>query len=277
MSITQTPSNFVNFKSFSLKIKICACTLIHVFILSVNASELDARRAEILREVRETIQDDEMARQIVEIRLRREAKKLPDENVSAKKQAAYVGVGTRLVVGYSQKISQNLAVRTEASGLNSSEQIKAVDSSNYHFKEKNLSLGAYLDWFPTDASFRLSAGVNINRMRTTLNGNGSTVNINGSQVNLGSEVFNVEFKFPTITPYVGLGFGDRNDDSVGVHFYGDLGLMFGKYDAVATTSLVGIQGVKTSDVDAELNNLRKNLYKWSFIPTATVGLTYRFN
>jgi hypothetical protein len=152
-----------------------------------------------------------------------------------------------------------------------------VDNSNFRFKEKNLSLGAYLDWFPTNSSFRLSGGVNINRMRTTLNANGTIVNINGSQVNVGSNVLNVDLKFPKVTPYVGVGFGDRNDGGIGFHFYGDLGLMLGKYDAVATTSLVGSQGVKNSDVDTELNTLRKNLYKFTFIPAATVGLTYRFN
>lgn len=246
--------------------------------MSVNASELDGRRAEILREVRETIQDDEMAKQIVEIRLKREAQKLTNEKKSnPSTQDAYVSAGSRIAIGYAQKISENLAVRTEVSGLDSSVQTKSVNNTNYRFKDKNLSIGAYLDWFPTDSSFRLSGGVNINRMRTTLNGNGSTVNINGSQVNLGPDVFNVEFKFPTVTPYIGLGFGGRNNDGEGLHFYGDFGAMLGKYDAVATTSLIGSQGVKTSDVDTELNNLRKSLYKWDFIPTASIGLTYRFN
>jgi hypothetical protein len=114
-------------------------------------------------------------------------------------------------------------------------------------------------------------------MRTNLTGIGSTVNINGSEVSLGNRRFDVEFKFPTFTPYIGLGFGDRNDAGEGLHFYGDLGLMLGKYDAIASTSLIGSQGVKASDVDAEMNNLRKSLYKWNFVPTATVGLTYRYN
>lgn len=277
MSITQTTTLLINFPRLVLLNKLCLVALPLFCIATVNASALDARRAEILREVRETIQDDEMARQIVDIRMKREAKKLADDKSSQVKQAVYAGVGTRVVVGYSQKISENFAVRTEVSGLDSSVNTKSVDNTNYRFKEENLSLGAYLDWFPTESSFRLTGGVNINRMRTTLNGNGSTVNVNGSQVNRGSDVFNVEFKFPTVTPYIGLGFGDRSDAAEGLHFYGDFGLMLGKYDAVATTSLISAQGVKASDVDAEMNNLRKNLYKWNFIPTATIGLTYRFN
>ena len=76
---------------------------------------------------------------------------------------------------------------------------------------------------------------------------------------------------------MGIGFGDLNNSDEGLHVYGDFGLMLGKYDATAETSLVGNKGITTSDVDAELSKLRKNLYKWNFIPTATVGLTYRFN
>lgn len=258
----------------------CSLTVTYLFFCttSANASELDARRAEILKEVRETIPDDEMAKQIVEIRLKREAQEITDsKKATFSKQDAYVSAGSRIAIGYSQKISENLAIRTEISGLDSSMQTKNVDNTSYRVKEKNLSLGAYLDWFPTESSFRLTGGVSINRMRTTLNTNGGTASINGSQVNLGSNVFNVEFKFPTVTPYIGLGFSDRNDAVEGLHFYGDFGLMLGKYDAVATTSLIGTQGVQSSDVDAEINNLRKSLHKWNFIPTATVGLTYRFN
>ena len=243
---------------------------------SAYSSELDAKRTELLQEVRETIKDDEMARQIVEIRLRREAQKLANDKQSPPKQAAYISVGSRIAIGYSQKIGTNLALRAEVSGIDSVEQSKTVVNSNYRFTEKNLSLGAYLDWFPTESSFRLTGGVSVNRMRTNLTGIGSTVNINGSEVSLGNRRFDVEFKFPTFTPYVGLGFGDRNDAGEGLHFYGDLGLMLGKYDAIASTSLIGSQGVKASDVDAEMNNLRKSLYKLNFIPSASIGLTYRF-
>jgi len=243
---------------------------------SAYSSDLEARRKKVLQEVLEIIKDEEMAREIVEIRLKREAHKLENDKLSPAKQAVYISVGSRIAVGYAQKIGTNLALRAEVSGLDSAEQSKRVDYTNYRFTEKNLSLGAYLDWFPTESSFRLTGGVNVNRMRTNLTGIGSTVNINGSEVSLGNRRFDVEFKFPTFTPYIGLGFGDKNDAGEGLYFYGDLGLMLGKYDAIASTSLIGSQDIKVSDVDAEINNLRKNLYKWNFIPTATIGLTYRF-
>jgi hypothetical protein len=266
--------NFNNKITSKLSLTLSQFVFLLIYGLSITsyASSLDERRQIALNEVREIVSDEDLAKQIADIRLKRE---LAQE---AQAKRAYVGVGSRIAIGYSEKINEQLAVRAEISGLDSFEQSKYVNETNFQFKEKNLSLGAYLDWFPTDSSFRLSAGVNINRMRTTLNGiSGSNLNINGKQVSLGSDVYNVEFKFPTVTPYVGIGFGDFNNGDAGLHVYGDLGLMLGKYDAVAQTSLVGNQGVTTSDVDKELNNLRKSLYKWNFIPTATVGLTYRFN
>jgi ribosome-interacting GTPase 1 len=53
--------------------------------------------------------------------------------------------------------------------------------------------------------------------------------------------------------------------------------MIGKYNATATTTLIGVQNVTASSIDAELTNIRKSLFKYSFIPTASVGLTYRYN
>jgi hypothetical protein len=285
--------------------------LLSSFSLPCHSAEVDKRRSEIFNEVRTMIHDDELARQITEIRLKREkfssisakqtfiaANSTTERNINTPVKIIepkhhdttpmrnedrfnypsghgfHAGIGNRIAIGYSEKTTNYLAVRAEVSGLNTFQQSKNVNDT----KEMNLSLGAYLDWFPTDSSFRLSAGVNINRMRTTLNGiSGSNVNINGKQVSLGSNVYNVEFKFPTVTPYVGIGFGDFHNSDAGLHVYGDFGLMLGKYDAIAKTSVVGNQGVTTSDVDAELNHLRKSLYKWNFIPTATVGLTYRFN
>jgi hypothetical protein len=53
--------------------------------------------------------------------------------------------------------------------------------------------------------------------------------------------------------------------------------MIGKYNATAYTNLIGTQFITAANVDAEINNLRKSLYKYSFIPLANIGLSYRYN
>jgi hypothetical protein len=114
-------------------------------------------------------------------------------------------------------------------------------------------------------------------MRTKLNSKSNgVININSSQVSLGSNIFNVEFKFPVVTPFLGFGFIDRKIDSLGFGYFGDVGFMLGKYNAKATTNIIGVQNVTSSDVDNELSNLRKSLFKYSFVPIANFGLTYRY-
>lgn len=229
-----------------------------------------AFRQRILEETLLTIPDKELAKQIVEIRFSREYKVEPFRHV-------YVGAGTKFVAGAAFALTNDLSFRLELSGITPAQGNESRNGSTYLSTKNNTSIGAYLDWYPTYSSFRLVGGLNINSLNRTMYGLGNTISVNGKQVNLSGETFNVQYKFPRVTPYVGIGFGHRNLTKDGWDFFGDLGMMLGKYDAVATTSVIGTQGIQASDVDAAMNNLRKSLYKWNFIPTATVGLTYRFN
>jgi hypothetical protein len=189
----------------------------------------------------------------------------------------YTAVGNRFVVGYSFGKTEKNGYRTEISGSSKSDTNKTVDGTTYDSYQKNTSISAYLDWYPFSSGFRLTSGVNVNDMRTKLNGvTNSKININGSQVSLGANTFNVELKFPVVTPYVGFGFLDRKIESLGFSYFGDVGLMLGKYNATATTNIIGVQSVTSADVDSELNNLRKSLFKYSFVPIANFGLTYRY-
>ena len=190
----------------------------------------------------------------------------------------YVSAGNRFILGYTWRKSLDFGLRTEVSGSSKSDANKNVDGSIYDYYHKDTTLGAYVDWYPTQSNFRLTGGININDMRTRVSSmNNGTLNVNGLQVALGGSTFKVDLKFPVVSPYIGLGYTNKNADSSGIHFYGDAGLMIGKYNATATTTLIGVQNVTASNVDAELNNIRKSLFKYSFIPTANVGLTYKYN
>ena len=193
-------------------------------------------------------------------------------------KSLYTAIGNRFVVGYSWGKSENIGIRTELSGSSKTDGNKNVDGSRYDFYEKSTSLGAYIDWYPSKNQFRLSSGISVNDMRTRLNGiSNSNIFISGNQLALGGNSFNVDFKFPTVTPFVGFGFTKNNSELLGLNFYGDLGFMIGKYNATAYTNLIGTQFITAANVDAEINNLRKSLYKYSFIPLANIGLSYRYN
>jgi hypothetical protein len=205
------------------------------------------------------------------------SKKVNEDYPSEGTKDFYTAVGNRFVIGYSFSKTDNYGFRTEVSGSSKSDTNKIVDGTSYDFYQKNTSISTYFDWYPFSSNFRLTSGINVNDMRTKLNSKSNGVaNINSSQVSLGSNIFNLEFKFPVVTPYVGFGFLDKKIESLGFSYFGDVGLMLGKYNATATTNIIGIQNVTSVDVDSELNKLRKNLFKYSFVPTANFGLTYRY-
>lgn len=188
----------------------------------------------------------------------------------------YVGVGNRLVVGYSYPISTEFSLRADLAGLPTREGNESIDGNQFAVKEINTSLGAYLDWFPSGGDFRLSAGLNVNRMQTRLQSvQGTNANLNGKTFNTGSEELDIKYKFPLYTPYLGIGYLSAAADN-GWSMYADLGLMFGKYDAHARTSMIGLHSVTSADVAAELNTLRDGLFKRSYVPVGAVGVKYRY-
>lgn len=188
----------------------------------------------------------------------------------------YAGVGNRVVVGYAYPISTEFSLRADLAGLPTREGNKSIDGNQFAVTESNTSLGAYLDWFPYGGDFRFSLGVNANRISRRLQSiQGTNANINGKTFNTGAEVLDITYKFPLYTPYLGLGYQSAASDN-GWSVYADLGLMFGKYDAYARTSMVGMHAVTAADVDAELNTLRGSLFKWSYVPVGAVGIKYRY-
>lgn len=297
---------------------------------SVRAEDAAAFRTRLIKEVLLEVPDLEMAKQIVEIRIKREFLK-PTSQVSnalmknelsiqppaerkvrirqpaqvlieqsdafvpkptpkldeptklepnvqsvIREQEAYVGVGNRLVIGYAYPLSSKFSLRADASGLPPRQSNKSIDGNQFVVNESNTSLGAYLDWFPQGDNFRFSLGVNANRMRTKLQSvQGTNANINGKSFNTGTEVLDVTYKFPLYTPYFGLGYQSSASDE-GWSIYADLGLMIGKYDAHARTSMVGLHAISKSDVDSELNVLRSHLFKWSYVPVGAIGIKYRY-
>lgn len=201
-----------------------------------------------------------------------------DLNLQSSKRTndVYVGVGNRVVAGYAYPISTEFSLRTDVAGLPTSEGYKSIDGNQFAVTKNNTSLGAYLDWFPNGGDFRFSVGVNANRISTRLQSvQGTNASINGKTFNTGNEVLDITYKFPLYTPYLGLGYQSAASDD-GWSVYADLGLMFGKYDAHARTSIVGLHKVTLADVDAELNTLRGSLFKWSYVPVGAVGIKYRY-
>lgn len=189
----------------------------------------------------------------------------------------YGGVGfPGLALGFAHAYDNGLAARAEYNGGLSVNRDGQREGLSYKGSLKTGRFGGFVDWFPFGGTFRVAAGLTFNDMKATLDGQGSKGTINGKAVDLTGETFTVNVKFPSTTPYLGLGWGHQRSTDKGLGFFADLGVQFGKFGVDVQTSIVGKFGVTQADVDAEANKVRDTVGKYSVLPTATLGLTYRF-
>lgn len=200
-------------------------------------------------------------------------------SISIQAQDLYGGVGLPglYTLGYAQPLSSSIGLRGEyASGLSVSKDGNQ-DGVNVTGSFKASRLGAFADWYPFNGGFRLVGGLTANDMKASLSGVGtSSSTINGKPVNLAGESFNVTVKFPDTTPYLGIGYGHQSDGAKGLGFYADLGVMIGSFTANTSTSMVGKQGITQADVDAQTQQMRNSLNGYSLLPSASLGLLYRY-
>lgn len=194
-------------------------------------------------------------------------------------QDSYVGVGLPglLTLGYAYPLSNSVGLRAEYAGGLSVNKDGNQDGVNVTGSFKASRFGAFADWFPMGGAFRLVGGLTINDIRADFNGVSSgTSTINGTSVNMTGETYNVKVKFPDTTAYLGIGYGHQKSDAKGLGFYADLGVMVGSFTADTTTSLVGKQGITQADVDAQNQKIRDSLSSLSVLPSASLGLLYRY-
>lgn len=88
--------------------------------------------------------------------------------------------------------------------------------------------------------------------------------------------FNARIKFPSATPYVGIGWG-HHAAGPGWGFVFDLGGSIGRAKVEGSVSGPNLSGnVSQADIDAELAQLRDGVGKVRFVPQVSIGASYRF-
>ena len=201
---------------------------------------------------------------------------------AAQAQDVYLGVGFPggATLGYATPITPSLGLRGEvATGLSATRDF-SQDWISLTGTAKASRSGVFTDWFPFDNGFRVALGVTSNDIQANLASYGGTATINGKTVNIANEKLAVSIKFPTATPYLGIGYGHQNSTQKGIGFYVDLGVMFGQFDTQVNTSLlnktIGGITITQADIDAQTQSMRNNLGNVNMIPSVSAGLTFRF-
>lgn len=200
-------------------------------------------------------------------------------STSIQAQDVYGGVGLPglVTIGYAHPMAANWGLRSEYAGGLSVSKDGVQEGVNVTGSLKANRVGAFADWFPFDGGFRLVGGLTVNDIKAEYNGTGNGGStINGKQVNLTGETFNVTLKYPSTTPYLGIGYGHRSSTVKGLGFYADLGVMMGSFKTEVNTTLVGKQGVTQADVDAQTQKMRDSVNSLSVLPSFSIGAVYRF-
>lgn len=201
-------------------------------------------------------------------------------NVQAQDIYGGLGLPGLYTLGYAQPIGSHWGLRGEyASGL--SLAVSGTDNGvSYDGSIKASRAGFFADWFPFGGGFRLVGGLSANDMRFNVNALGSgTATINGNTVSMAGNYFNMRLKYPSNTPYLGVGYG-HHTASKGLGFYADAGVLLGSFTAEVDTNLVGKTGsngtITQADIDAQKQSMNDSLGGLRMLPSVSIGLVYRY-
>ena len=202
--------------------------------------------------------------------------------VLARADAVYGGIGfPGVTVGYDRAINNAVSVRVEYSGGTKISRDGRSENVDFTGNLKANSFGLFADYYPSYVGgFRATGGLTFNDTQASLvaTSNNTTAQINGRPVNLTGQTYNVDMKYPGVTPYLGIGYNSLHTgpNVKGWGFFIDAGLTIGKFKTSTTTTLVGVQGVTQADVDAQTTRVRNDVSKLSVLPKLTAGVAYAF-
>lgn len=205
-------------------------------------------------------------------------------SMSAYAGEPYVSVGLPgVVVGYAMSVNQKLGLRVDAGTTGNINRTHTVSGVGFDTKAKYDRFGLFADYFPFGGRFRLTGGLTLNKTQLDLNsrfdGN-STITVNGHDITpAASDYFNARMKFPSTMPYIGLGWGHQAREA-GMGFTADIGVSIGRAKLNTDTNIVGKTDsgytVTQQDVDAKTDEIHDAVGRITFMPSASIGLSYRY-
>jgi len=157
---------------------------------------------------------------------------------------------------------------------------RTLDDSDITYKGdiKLQTAALYADYRPFKGVFRLTGGVTFQSPKGTLDGqfiNGK-IDINGTTYTIPNGSAKAEVKYPSVMPYLGLGWGYRGTGKSGILVGFDLGAFIGKPKATVTYSQEVISAAKPADLAAEQKKFQDSVEKVNFYPIVKLGVGYSF-
>ena len=188
-------------------------------------------------------------------------------------KAGTTGVGGDLTFGLNEKLN----LRAGVSYLNTTYNTDEIDG------ELNLlNVPVLIDWHPfQNSGFRVSGGAMFSDNYLKLSaGKGQTVNIDDTDYQVDTLKGKIDFD-NTISPYLGIGWGNAVDTSSRWHFAADIGVAFVSSPNVTLDAKIDALDTHTqAQLDAAIAK-QKDTYKddysqFQIFPVLTIGLSYAF-
>ena len=197
--------------------------------------------------------------------------------------AGSTGIGLDYGIG----LGRSFSVRVGYSGFHYDHSVDTSDV-DYDGTFKLSMPKALLDWYVFKGGFHLTAGVIGNGTRIDVTGKpaAASYTINGnsySSSDVGSLAGQLKFG-NSVSPYVGLGWGNMVGTHSHLHFLVDIGAIYGGTPNVSLTATCGPSAPSgsqactqlQSDVQAERLKLQNDVTVVKWYPVLDLGLAYRF-
>lgn len=209
----------------------------------------------------------------------------PLSTLSAQGNTSDVGIGLSagtmgIGVSLSKLLVSHVGLRVQGNFFNLTLNGHNTSDVTYDAKLKVQSFSGLLDLYPgARGAFRLSVGVVTDPAKVTGTGvaTGGDFTLNGhtytaSQVG----TLSATGQFPSVLPYVGIGFGTAASKNGGLSLTFDLGIAIGKPSINLTATGAANNAALQSDLNAQAAKTQTDLNKVPGYPVIAVGLMYRF-
>jgi len=202
-------------------------------------------------------------------------------------KAGFFGVGA----GYAHSVFENLTVRSDFTTVGTIERNDSAGRLDYKASLKANQLGFYGDLFPFGGAFRLTGGVLVRKLQMSAEGRpnaAGSIAIHKMKVaDYGPDDWlSGQVKFPSVAPYLGIGWGHESTLKSGLDFVFDLGVALGKPKTTLTISdslrdkletVAGLFGSSAAEqVEGQRRELADTVDRMKFFPQLYVGLSYHF-
>jgi hypothetical protein len=189
-------------------------------------------------------------------------------------QLGFPGAG----LGFAQPLNSHFTVRADYLTLGTHDDQYDEEGIRYEGTLKFARGGVFADWFPMAGSFRVTAGITANNMKLALTARGTNQPVeigDTTYVLTPQDRIDAEVKFPSTTPYLGIGWG-HHDAGTGLRFSFDLGAIIGKAKVRTSVSGPNANLVSQQDLDKETAELRDGVGKVKAIPQISFAIGYSF-